>query len=131
VGLGKTTTKSIQRTKDTNVQQPSPNPARLQEKILPPNRCFGIWCGHRTLTKGRKTIPLLGKTNQTHNPPSSILLSNIHPNRAKLQHLQMRTPGNHEVISTLATLLRMDKRTIYNPNRSCQPLILEISQRLE
>src|SRR6266849_5826324 len=92
--------------------------------ILPPNGRIGIRRGSRTLAKGRKfTLPK--QKNETDHSPHSVLLSNLHSNRKKLRHLRKGTASRDEIVGTLETLSRMDKRTICHPYGPRQPSILE------
>jgi hypothetical protein len=124
LALETTPTWCFRRTKDKNVLQPGANPTRLQKEILPPNGCIGLWCGRRTLTTGKEST-LYPEKLETKTPPNRLLLSNVHSYRMKLWHLWERTTSHNEVTRTLATILRVDKRTIYHPHWPHQPLVLE------
>jgi hypothetical protein len=118
-----TPTWCLWRTKNQDVLQPSINSTWLQREILPLNRCIGLRCGRHTLTKGKGST--LTQTLKTKNSSNCVLLSNVHSHGMKLWHLWMRTISNNKIISTLATIPRMDERTIHYPYRPCQPPILE------
>jgi hypothetical protein len=109
------------------VLQPSVDTTRLQRTILPPNGCIGIRRGRHTLATG-KNLTLPDKMNKTSHTPGGILLGNVHSHRAELRHIRKRTTGDNEIISALATIPRMDQRTVYHPNGPCQLTILEIAK---
>src|SRR6266478_8260258 len=52
LALGRTTTQSIRRAQNTNVLPPHPHTTRLQQTLLPSNRCIGLWRGRHTLAGG-------------------------------------------------------------------------------
>jgi hypothetical protein len=124
LALGTTPTWRFQGTKNKNVLQPSTNPTRFQEKVLSSNRHISLQHGRHTLTMGKESTPY-PQILKTKKPPNRILLSNVHPHRIKLWHLQKGTAGNNEIIGTLATISRMDKGTVHHPHWPRQPTVLE------
>jgi hypothetical protein len=105
------------------VPKPDPTPTRLHQTILPRYRRVRVRRGSRTLTRGRQT-PQKNLTNQT---PHSLLLRNIHPNRAQLRHLRERTPSTNEGLSPLATPPGRINDPSHSPHRPRKPDLLEIS----
>jgi hypothetical protein len=76
--MGRSPSESLRDPQETHVSKPDPAPTRLHQTILPRHRHVRIRRGSRTLTGGRQT-PQENLTNKT---PHSLLLRNIHPNRA-------------------------------------------------
>jgi hypothetical protein len=81
--MGRSPNYSLRDPQETYVPKPNPTATRLHQTILPSHRRVRVRRGSRTLTGGRQT-PQKNLTNQT---PHSLLLRNIHPNRAQLRHL--------------------------------------------
>jgi hypothetical protein len=57
VGLDPKTQMSLQRTKNSNVCCPHPNPTRFYQEILPLSWCVSLWHGCHTLTTRRSYHP--------------------------------------------------------------------------
>jgi hypothetical protein len=102
---------------------------RLYKTILLTHRCLSIWCGSHTLTGGR--IHNIKPKPKTKTPPRRILLSHIHTNGTQLQHLRMRTPGNHQSNITLEAIPNLDQGTLHHPYRPRKPTTLGITQETE
>ena len=126
--MDKDTTASLWPPESTHVQSTSLNPAQLREKVLPPSRCLSIWRGCHTLIRGRSYNPLSRKTSKTSLTSNRILLSNVHPNWAKLWYLQQRIASCDEGIIPLVPISSLDQRALHNPNRPHKSYLLESSQ---
>jgi hypothetical protein len=113
----------------TNDKLTSSNTTRFRQKVLSSSWCIGIWHGCHTLTRGKAHYPLTPQMCKTSPQPDSLLLSNVHTSWKKLWHIWMRTIGHYEILSPLATISGMDKRTVHDPHQPCQPAILEISRK--
>jgi hypothetical protein len=122
VCMGRSPSQSLRDPQKTHVPKPNPTPTRLHQTILPSHRRVRVRRGSRTLTGGRQT-PQKNLTNQT---PHSLLLRNIHPNRAQLRHLRKRTPGTNEGLSSLATPPSRIIDPSHSPHRPRKPNLLEI-----
>jgi hypothetical protein len=81
--MGRSPSQGLRNPQETHVPEPNPTPTRLHQTVLPGYGRICIRRGSRTLTGGRQT-PQKNLTNQT---PHSLLLRDIHPNRAQLRHL--------------------------------------------
>jgi hypothetical protein len=120
--MGRSPSQSLRDPQKTHVSKPNPTPTQLHQTILPSHRHVRVRRGSRTLTGGRQT-PQKNLTNQT---PHSLLLRNIHPNRAQLRHLRKGTPGTNESPSPLATPPSRINDPSYSPHRPRKPNLLEI-----
>ena len=120
--MGRGPNQSLRNPQDTHVSEPNTTPTRLHQTILPRHRRVCIRRGSRTLTRGRQT-PQKNLTNQT---PHSLLLRNIHANRAQLRHLRKRTPGTNESPSPLAAPLSRINNSSHGPYRPREPNLLEV-----
>src|SRR6266403_3644138 len=98
--------------------------------ILPPDGCIGVWRGRHTLTRGKR-LPLINQKIKTHSPSNCVLLGHLHTHRKKLRYLRKGATGHHEIIGALEILLRMDKRTLHNPNRPRKSAVLEVPKELK
>src|SRR5712672_4094704 len=55
MGMGRRPEMCVRTLEDPDVPAPHASPAKLQQTIRCPHRCFSLWCGHHTLTRGRNT----------------------------------------------------------------------------
>jgi hypothetical protein len=120
--MGRSSNHSLRDPQETYVSKPNPTATRLHQTILPSHRRVRVRHGSRTLTGGRQT-PQKNLTNQT---PHSLLLRNIHPNRAQLRHLRERAPSINESPSPLATPPGRIDDPSHSPHRPRKPNLLEI-----
>jgi len=129
LALGRRRTNSIWDTSPSNDRQTSYTTTWLYQTILLTYRCFSLWHGSHTLTRGR----ILDNKPQpkTKTSPRCILLSYIHANGTQLWHLRMRTASNHQSDITLVTIPDLDQRTIHYPHGSCKSATLEITKEIK
>jgi hypothetical protein len=66
------------------------------------------------------------RKNLTNQTPHSLLLRNVHPNRAQLRHLREGTPGTDESPSPLAPPPSRVNNPSHGPHRPHKPNLLEI-----
>ena len=79
---------SVQTSQITNVHETDTMTTQLHEGLLSGNRCIHLWCGHRTLARGR----IKPKNSKTYALSSHLLLEHLHADWKKLQHLWTRVP---------------------------------------
>jgi hypothetical protein len=123
IRMGRSPSQGLRNPQKTHVPEPDPAPARLHQTILPSHRRVRVRRGSCTLTRGRQT-PQENLTNQT---PYSLLLRNVHPNRAQLRHLRERAPGTDESPSPLATPPGRINDPSHSPHRPRESDLLEVS----
>ncbi len=108
-----------------NVWETSTQTTQLQQNILPPNGHIYIWCGSRTLTRGR-----IHKF-QTQLPPSCLLLHYLHPHWTEVRHLWTRILSSNKGVGKLAGIPYLNQNALYYWNRPQEPHILEVPKEAE
>jgi len=127
VALGWTTIQGLQNSQNSDVHGTSPKTTQLWKEILPSNWRIGIWCGSHTLTRGRDSYHFCTlKTTKTCTPSNHLLFSHVHSGWTKLWHLWEGATSCDESALTLATILRMDQRTLHHHDRSHKSSVLEV-----
>ena len=101
---------------------------RLWKEVLSPSQCVLIQRGRCTLAGGKTPYTINGQATKTHFTPHSVLFGDVYTNQKELRHIQKRTASCDEGPRALETILRLDKGTICNYDRSCESAILEVAQ---